>query len=217
MAIDGTLLCNDVCEDALRKIGVISQEDEATADEIETARRALNRLLKSWQNDGFNLWCVTRETVTATTIAAHSLTAGRPIEIQNIRLKRNGIETPMCRMGRLEYDQLPQKDSTGLPTQFYFDRQRDTGDFLVWPLLTAANGETFEVTYVREIEDVILTDPVDVPSEYYEALVYGLADRLADDFMVNAPRVTVRAEREYELARSAEAEGSVYFVGENYA
>ena len=212
MATDQTYSCLEICTAALRKIGVVSVDEPAQADEIEAARDALNRMLKAWQNRGYNLWAFSSESVAATTGPVHSLTAGRVLEIQSVRVKRNGIETPMRQMNRNEYDTIPQKSSTGYPTQYYFNRQRETSTFVVWPVFASVSGETFEVTYIRELEDVELADPVDVPSEWYDATVYGLAARLLDEYAVNRPNVVARAEEELRLALAYDREGSVYFV-----
>ena len=216
MASTETYTCREICTDALRKIGVVAVDEQAAADEIESAARALNRLLKGWQNRGYNLWAVSSETVTATTSAEHSFTAGRPLSVQSIRVKRDGVETPMTELNREGYDLLPTKDTTGIPTQFYFNRQRDASTFTVWPVFASVTTETFEVTYVRELDDVVLTDQVDVPSEWYDATVYGLASRLVDDYAVNNPGVTARAEEELRLAMSYDREGSTYFCGGGY-
>lgn len=216
MATTEVYTCLEVCTDALRKIGVVAADEAAQADEIETAGRALNRMLKAWQGRGYNLWAVSSESVTATTAIEHSLTEARPLEIQSIRTKRGGIETPMRRMNREEYDLLPQKSVTGIPTQFYFNRQRDAATFLVWPIFASVTTETFEVTYIRELNDVVLTDQVDVPSEWYDATIYGLAARLLDDYTINNPTIVQRAEEELRLALAYDREGSIYFCGDHY-
>ena len=64
----------------------------------------------------------------------------------------------------------------------------------------------------REFEDQTdLTAVPDVPGEWWDAVVYGLAARLADDYGKNVPNVVARAEEELRLALSADREGSIYF------
>jgi len=211
-----TLTNYEICEDALRKIGVVALDQTATADEMETARRGLSRMLKAWQNRGHNLWAVSSMSVTLTTAASYALTPARPLAVQSVRMRRSGIDLPMVEFTRDEYDTLPNKASTGMPTCFYYDRQKEAGTLYVWPVLSVAAGETLQITYVRELADVVLATAVDVPSEWYDAVVYGLAARLADDFSVNAPSVVGRAEEELRLALAYDRDGSVYFVGGDY-
>jgi len=212
MSVTGTYTNFDICTDALRKLGIVAHDTTATDDEMATALRALNRMLKSWQNQGLDLWLTASMTVTLTTAASYTLDPVRPLSVDNVRLVRSGIETPMQRLTRREYDELPLKTSTGLPTCFYYDRQREAARLFVWPVLAVAGGQTLAITYTREIEDVVANAVADIPAEWYDATVYGLASRLADDFMVNAPNITARAERELDLAMSFDREGSVFFV-----
>lgn len=217
MAVTGTYTNREICTDALRKIGVVALDETATAEEIETARTALDRLLKSWQNRDIEIWTKASQTVTLTTSASYTLDPVRPLSIDNVNLKRSGIETPMCRMTRDEYDTLPDKTSTGLPTQFYYDRQRESALLYIWPVLSSASGETLEITYTREIEDVVLTEAADVPGEWYDAVVYGLASRLIDDFGIGEPkasRIMQRAAFLEDEALGFDREESVFFAGE---
>jgi hypothetical protein len=204
-----------ICRAALRKIGVVAVDETPTADEIELARVNLERMLKSWQNRGYMLWTVTSATVNLTTALSYSLTPARPVEIQNVNFRRAGIDLPMIELNRQEYDRLPNKSAKGTPTQWYYDRQKEAGTLYIWPSLAVAAGETLEITYVREVADVVLDQPVDVPSEWWDAVVYGLAARLGDDFgIVNLTNVINLAVATLQNALASDREGSVYFVGD---
>jgi hypothetical protein len=209
-----------ICRAALRKIGVLAVDETPTADEIETARLALERLLKSWQSKGYLLWTVSSMSVTLTTAVSYSLSPARPVQIQNVNFRRSGIDLPMIELNRQEYDRLPNKAATGTPTQYYYDRQKEAGTLYIWPGLSTAAGETLEITYVRELADVVLATAVDVPSEWWDATVYNLGARLIDDFAVTgetANRVIGLAVKELADALAGDREGSVYFVGEGHA
>ena len=216
MAVTGTITTQDLIADALRKIGVVAEDEPMTADQAASGLRAWNRLLKSWQNRGYNLWAVATQTVTLTTAASYTMAPVRPVRILNARLVRSGIETPMLPMTRQEYDALPVKLSTDLPTRFYYDKQREAALFYIWPVLASASGETIRVTFEREAEDQTDLNAVpDIPAEWWEAAVYGLAARLADDHGKSVPNVVARAEEELRLALADDHEESVFF-GEPY-
>ena len=51
-----------VITDALRKIRVVAQDEAMTADQAAIGLRALDRMLKSWQNHGDLLWSVEPKT-----------------------------------------------------------------------------------------------------------------------------------------------------------
>lgn len=212
MAVTAAWTNRAICEDALRKIGVLAIGTTPTADEIEVARRALMRMLKAWQARGDMLWAAARQTVTLTTAGSYTLSPIRPLDILTVTLRKAGLDIPLRRMTREEWDRMGRKATVGRPTSFYYDRQREAATLHLWPQLSVADGETLEISYTRELEDVVLTDAADVPGEWADAVVYGLAARLADDFMVNAPGVVARAEDELDKALAFDREGSVYFV-----
>jgi hypothetical protein len=216
MAVTGTETVRDIVTDALRKIGVVAEGEPPNADQIAAGMRALNRMLKGWQNRGYNLWTVAQMTVALTTAPTVTLDPARPVQVLAARLRRSGIDTPMQELTRQEYDALPLKSATGLPTSWYYNRQREVANFRIWPLLAVANGEEIVITYQREIEDVTDANAeIDVPGEWWDAVVYGLASRLADDYARPADRVTMRAEEELRLALAFDREGSVYFCGDS--
>lgn len=216
MAVTGTRTIRQMCAAALRKAQVTSQDEDPQAADLAEAMDLLDMMLKGWQNAGYHIWAYTSGTLTLTTEESYTLSPERPLEIITARLKRNGIELPMTQMTRVEYDMLPQKASTGLPTQFYYDRQREAAKLYVWPVLATASGETIEYTYSRELEDV--TDPdavLDVPGEWWEATLYGLAARIAESYMNMQAygMLAPRAATTLDSALSYDREGSIFFAG----
>lgn len=213
MAVTDTDTVLELVTDALRIAGVVAVDLAASTEEVDIAVRELNRMVKSWQAAGHNLWTVSSQTVTLTTSASYTLNPARPIQIHNVRLNRSGREIPMWEMTREEYDTLPVKTSTGVPTSFYYDKQREAALLYVWPVLAAANGETLEITYNREVEDMASADEVDFPAEWYDAVVYGLADRMTFLFPAdNAnPMLASRASAAFEAALAGDREQSVFF------
>ena len=195
MAVTGTYTVRDICLKGLKKAGVIAQDAQsAEAYETTTARDSLHVLLKSWQNADFRVFTLASQSVTLTTAASYTLSPVRPMSLETVRFKSDGRETPMIQMMRQEYDELPDKTVTGQPTQYYYDRQREAALLYVWPLLASASGETLEITYWREIEDVdALGEAIDMPAEWYRAVIYGLAADLCDDLELNSPESEAKA------------------------
>jgi hypothetical protein len=202
----------DVINDALRKIGVAAQDEPATADQVVAGLRALNRLLRSMQNRQPDLWLVSSQDIALSNLAAQNIGCCARA-VRSARLVRtNGTELPMQELTRQEYDDLPNKASAGTPTTYYYDRQLCDGTIYVWPVLRAPAGEVLRITYERKVNDAASVGAtVDMPDEWEEALVYGLAARLADDYGVAAPSVVGRAEEELRLVLSRDREGSIFF------
>jgi hypothetical protein len=215
MATTGTQTVRDIVEAALLDLEVGAIGVDLNADLASHAVKTLNRLMKSWQLlDDAPAFMKASQTLTLTTAASYTLSPARPVRILSARLKRAGIELSMLRLTRDEYDMLPQKQSTGTPTQFYYDRQKENALFYVWPRLAVANGETVEITYEREFEDVALNDAIDLPGEWWDVAVLQLGARLVKAHGSETAKATLPGEARDALnkALGAGADGeSVYF------
>lgn len=215
MAVTGTQTVRDIITDALLDLEVGSIGSDANATLAAHAVRALNRVMKSWQlDDAAPSFLKASQTLTLTTAASYTLTPERPIRILSARLKRSGIEIPMIRLTRDDYDNLPVKATTGTPTQFYYDRQKEDALFYVWPVLASASGETVEITYEREFEDVDIDADIDLPGEWWDVAVLQTASRLVHAYGSEAAKqsIPMRAEMALNKALGASVDGeSVYF------
>jgi len=205
---------SEVVIDALKKSRVVGLEEDIDPEFFNVGVRQLNRMLKSWQNRGICKWLTANQTVTLAASATQTLSPARPLDILEVTYKLGGIETPMEQLTRVEYQRLPNKTVEGRPTTYHYDRQKEAGALFVWPVPSASSTGTLEVTYIREIEDVVASNDTDFPMEWADAVVYNLAARLSDEF--NQQNVTVRttAMQLLEDAMAFDGEGSVFFAGE---
>lgn len=207
----------DICTEALRKIGVVAVDEQASADEIEASRRGLERMLRAWHNKQLATWTVGNLSVPLTTANSYAL-ATRAQDVRSVRFKRSGIETPMERMTRTEYDKLPDKATKGTPTTFYYDKQPDTGTLYIWPSLSLASGETLEITTTDPFAAIDLTATSAIPVEWEDAVVYELGRRLADDYEITLTAQYFANAREImNDALASDRPDSVFFVGDEYA
>ncbi len=201
----------DIIEDALRKIGVVAQDEPMTADQVASGLRELNRFLKSLENRGAEFYREHEVQVILTNQPRHDIAC--PVRrVLTARLVRGDIETPMQELTRQEYDTLPVKNSTGLPTTFWFKRAPDVSTIFVWPVLASPNGEFLRMSCEMDIPGVSEAGHrVDIPPEWEDAVVYGLGARLAETYGQAAPLVVARAEEELRLALSRDCESSIFF------
>lgn len=205
----------DICTEALRLAGVTAVDEAATAYDMSVAIETLDDMLKHFQNDGFNLWAVASQAVTLVADDRdYTMSPERPLQILNVNYRdADGRDLPMIRLTREEYDTLPVKTTSGIPTNFYYDKQREDALLYIWPVLSSVTTETLQVTYIRELADVSGNNAVDVPSEWYATVKYNLASWLIDIYNTNRPRIVQRAEMLYDTALGFDREGSVYFAG----
>lgn len=214
MAVTGTKTVQDIVTAAFVKSGISGFGDTPPADEAKDGMDELNVMLKGWQAQPGFVWAKERMSLTLSTASEYTLNPVRPLEVLSARLKRSGIETPMTKLTGDEYDLLPNKSSTGLPTQFYYDRQKEAAKLYVWPVLATANGETVEITYTREVEDITsLSQIIDVPAEWWDAVIYNLAARLQETAPMasHSPLVPQRAQALLDQNLAFDQEDSVFF------
>jgi hypothetical protein len=212
MAVTGTLTVLEAVTDAYRESGIIGMEESPDSSEITFGMKMLNRMLKSWQSRGYNLWTRATQSVALTTAASYSMSPVRPVRIHSVRYKSGSIETPMEKLTANEYDTLPDKTTTGTPTTWFYDKQREAALLYIWPLLSAASGQTLEITYEREIEDVDDKGAVlDVPGEWWDAVVYGLGERLTVALNVQNQGIAQMARDALFIALADDQEESIFF------
>lgn len=123
----------------------------------------------------------------------------RPLKILSARLYNfiSGIDVPLEEMDRIEYEELPNKTSSGAINSFYYDRRggaNSTGLVYFW-CAPSNIDEAVKMTVARPIEDFSAAgNDADLPQEWIRAIEWGLADELADEYDVPEPKRT-RIER----------------------
>lgn len=107
----------------------------------------------------------------------------RPLEIVEARLhKKDDIEIPLFPLSRDEYMLLSTKSSSGTPSQFYYNPQRPNGEVRIWQASSNVN-EWMMFTAKLPIQDLDeTTDDFEFPAEWFEALCYNGAIRVAPKF-----------------------------------
>ena len=92
-------------------------------------------------------------------------------------------EIPMARLNRDDYVNLPNKTFEGRPLQFWCDRTLNNPVLYLWPVPSAQFVLSQVVVWVkRYIMDVgKMTQEIEVPQRWYDAIVYLLAARVAEE------------------------------------
>lgn len=141
-------------------------------------------------------------TITLNTGLTSAANAGTPVFVYQSQIVRplrvvstrrynfaSAIETQMTpQLSRLDYRNLPNKNSTGVPTQSFYDPRggaNSQGILWVWP---TPSDVTYAVnmTWWRPIQD--FTAPgnnPDLPDEWIDALVWNLAYKLWPEFPIS--------------------------------
>ncbi len=190
-SVDYTTNRDELIKDSLFLIGEIGEGVTPTTDQINRSSRVLNKMLKAWQAYGLQLWKIKQASITPvegdyqyTLGATGQISMNRPLRIIDIyrRETSSTIDVVLTKMTRQEYYNLSDKDSKGTPVNYYYDPKLDNGTLHIWPSPSAtfASDYTLEILYQDPIEDMDAAgDNFDFPSEWLEAITYGLAVRLA--------------------------------------
>jgi hypothetical protein len=104
-----------------------------------------------------------------------------PFSVRELYLGNQLNEINMARINKDDYFYLPDKNARGRPVQFWLDRQTLHCVMNIWP----ATGHEFRYAQInllaaRHIQDVgTLNQELEIPQRWYDAVVAGLAARLA--------------------------------------
>lgn len=182
---------------ALRVIGVIAQGETPTTTQVTEAAEALEMLVKAWQADGMPLWATTTYNLTLTSGTGtyrfgegQTVNTPKPLKIIQAFFHNgsSNVDIPITILTRNEWNRLGNKTTTGQPIQIYYDPQRVYGDLVMYPIpdTTAATaGNHITLVYQRPFEDFDTSgSEPDFPSEWFQALKFGLAEVLAPEYGV---------------------------------
>ena len=108
----------------------------------------------------------------------------RPNELLELYRREydNVVDVPLIRLSRTDFFTLSDKDTEGTPVNFYYDAQLTDSVMSVWPTANAtfAKNSTLQLLIKKPVDDMdSATDDFEFPQEWYEAVVYGLAERIA--------------------------------------
>ena len=205
---DFTMTARQVIIFAARKLGIANDGGQTIASEdSDILLEELNMLLKGMQKSGPFIFSVqtdgTKALVTAT--ASYALTTQKPLRLLEVRYSDvNGREIPMTEMTRTEYFELPQKNSKGVPTNFWYDSNGQDYTIYVWPVPSVATTETIQFTYMRKVEDIDdLANNLDIPVEWLDTVGYRLAKRGISSFGTKGERAQNIRDMDAELWQQA--------------
>lgn len=215
--ITGLLTAGQYVTLALELLGQCAPGDEPSGEELSSGVRYLNFMLKSWQADGCNLFRDEEVTIEWPAGQADCELAPNVIDVIMARyVQSSTYERWLDRWERWDYQQLPNKISTGLPTIYNFVKTVGNPRMRVWPV--PSSTITIRANIARVIEDVTAADQeIDLPQEWTECAYYNLAARMANTmgaFKVG-PQVVIDVNQKagdlYAALSTFDRPGSVFF------
>lgn len=197
------------CDTATALTAVIEQSsDGATWTQIDSFTQTVSANETYWRNvdGGTSLEYVRiRETV---------LADGNFSTVQWVTSYR---DVPLSPFSRQQYSQLPNRASTGIPNQFWFNRLKDP-EIYVWPVLQSTST-TYLLGYSiqQQISDITsISTQLDVPNRWFDAIIWQLAERLCYELPSIDPTVmqlvSAKASQYLLEVEAEEVDGMPYYL-----
>lgn len=145
----------------------------------------------------------------------------RPLRIIDARRYyiQSQIETPLIRMARLDYRDMPDKTTQGTISSFFYDPQLGTGVNWVWPA-PPDSLSAMKFTWLRTIGDFLTAaDTPDFPQEWVNALTWNLAEQLAPEYgvgQVRSAEIARMAAKSLATVQGFDREPESIYAGVNF-
>lgn len=210
----------DLIKLALKNAGVIGEGQTPSAEDSNDAAQMLNAMLGQWQRRRYLVYHLVEQSLSCTGAPSYSIGPGgdfnmaaRPAEInyafarQVINANPNMIDYPISILpARETYAQIAMKQLQSFPQWAWYDAGYPLGNLFVYPVITSQFS--LYIGYAEILQSVTsLTDQINLPPEYFEALLYNLAIILAGVYQLPVnPIVVGRAKAALETIRTVNAQ-----------
>lgn len=215
------LSIDEIVEEAYERIGIRSN----SGYDIKSARRSLNILFSEWSNRGLHLWKVELNEIAMVSGQAEytvpsnvsdvleayiSSTSGNPGTTTN--------DLTLNKIDRSAYAALPNKGTTGQPSQYYVDRQV-TPEIYLYQTPNLSTYTHLKFYSINRIQDAgAYTNNADVVYRFIPGMCAGLAYYLSQKR--SPERVDMlKMAYEDEMKRALDEDGSrtsLYIAPQSY-
>ena len=193
MATSGTYIFNpdlaELFDEAMERARI--DPAKVATRHILSARRSMRFMLTDWATKDYHDFRIREDTMTMVESQA-AYVAGTDfdldvggvniVDIIDVVLRRDGVDTPVEFMSRDELMNIPDKTVEGRPDRVFIDKGRDGITMTFW---TTPENSTDVIVFntVRKFEDAgAASQTADIHYYMYDAFAYGLAFRLAEKF-----------------------------------
>lgn len=182
----------DLITFALRAAGIIGVGQTAAAEDSYTGLDFLRMLIAQWNRQRW-LSYVEQEVAVASSTGAQSYTIGPGMDFNCARpdyitaayariipgSPPNLVDVPLTvLMSREDYAQISIKTLETFPAFVFYESGYPTGRIYVWPVPPAGMYGIYLSVKAALPTYTTLTDPLNLPDEYLEALVWSMCVRL---------------------------------------
>ncbi len=171
---DFELNVTEYIEEAFERCGL----EVRTGYDLKTAKRSLNLMLAEWANRGLNQWTIVQRTQTVTSGTTEYTLNADIIDILSVAVVRDNTYYPLERISRDAYLAIPNKTTSGRPTQFFLDRLI-TPKLKIWLSPDNSTDVLYYDALTRMDDADNYTNTMEIPFRFYPCLAAGLAYYIA--------------------------------------
>lgn len=211
---DFNLTRTQIIQRAFRIVGVISPGQSLSGNQEEQGRIILNSMVARWQKDHIFLW--TQDHVTQALsdgVGSYALpTDPQVLSVDTAFLRRttgsNTDDTPLDIKSWREYQEEPAKTTSGDPTYICVDLSTTSGTIYTYPIVSDSTAKSLFMLCTVKLKDFDLsTANPDLRSEWLDALSYGLASDLCDEYTLSISErsyITDKAKGYYKTVKKGD-------------
>lgn len=211
---------NDIIAAAMRKIGALGKGQTPDTEDYTNASQALNSLVSLFATEGMPLWKRTELSIPLVA-ATQNYTLASSLKLAQMILKSTSSSTQyeLTEKSLYDFNQLPTE--SGTPVHYTYIPGLSDGVVRLWPTpdVSAATDYSLIAVYQKEFDGFFsATDTPDFPPYWTDALIYGLAVRLAPEYglPLNDRNLLLKEAEVYKKTASdyGDEDGSIYFQPE---
>jgi hypothetical protein len=223
MATSGTtafnLTIDDIVEEAYERCGLQTN----SGYDLKKARTSLNILFSEWGNRGIHLWKTELQEIALVNGTSTYNTPSTTNDVLEAYISTGSgsgdyTDISLTKIDRSTYAALPNKGSTGTPSQYYVDRQL-TPTITLYQTPDASTYTYLKYYTLNRIEDAgAYGNNADLPFRFIPCMISGLAFYLSLKY---SPQKTEALKLYYEdeLKRALDEDGqrtSVFITPSTY-
>ena len=164
----------ELVEEAYERCGL----QVKTGYDAKTARRSLNLMFADWANRGINLWTVQLGTQTLTAGTTEYTLTADVVDLLEVVVRRDNTDFQVQRISRSDYQNLPNKTTSGRPSSIYVDKQI-IPKINLWPA-PENSTDVLRYYFIQRIQDAdAAVNNMDAPFRFLPCMAAGLAYYLA--------------------------------------
>ena len=186
------MIVKDFIKSSLRKLGTYSSNEDPTPKELQDGMTQLNRMLNHWAIMPNGLYTFITESFNLNTSQTYTYGLGgdfdspRPIKIMEAFTRSGTIDRYMIQANPTNWAQITLKSLSTYPNFFLYKPDYPLASVSFYPKPSSVNEVFFYAKKaLGQYSD--LSDELNLPIEYEEAIVWNLAEDLASEYYSDVP------------------------------